>query len=720
MMGRLQHALGLAEQGFFVFPVVEGAKTPAVDDWPNRATRDAEQITKWWTSRDYNIGIATSSFGDDGALVVVDVDNKGGKNGDAALLELELQGFELPMSLEQSTPSGGRHIIYATERALKQGVDVLGPGLDIRSRGGFIVGPGSEIDGKLYQQINGHGALTAAPAWLVDRLGSAPVMEHSAPVLLPGVDAARALARGRTWLQSAAAPVGAQGNRNHTAFAIAAKLKDFGCDEDTARELMAAEWACEPPLDAAELEHVTQSAFRYGREPAGIAAPEAVFGKVEANDNDEDDEHPCAKFNAEYAFTAEGGGHVIWETTDAAGGYKLVHMDIPTFHAKHAAEKLQLGDKSHPITKVWISWEGRRSYDGFVFEPERQVDARWFNMWRGFAVQPAATAEHPMVERFLEHARDNICGGSPTLTKWLLGYFAHMVQKPWEKPLTALVFKGNKGTGKNALIERVGKLFGPHFLVTSKRRYLTSQFNGHFENNLCLVLDEAFWSGDKESEGILKDLITGNHHVIEHKNKTPYTIKNLTRVVIIGNEDWIVPTTADERRFAVFNVGDGRRQDRKYFHELRVGLDEEGGAAHLLRFLLDFDLSSVDVNAAPDTRGLLDQKLAGLDPLPKWWHECLVEGSIAGGDFNGDLPESVSTNRMREAFTRWAKQHNVFSRLPDAKVFRGKLRDMAPSVGYSRARVDGARDYIYTLPPLAELRAEWTKYIGHEENWEEA
>lgn len=73
----------------------------------------------------------------------MDVDNKGGKNGDAQILALELDGYELPASLEQSTPSGGRHIIYATPQPLKQGVNVLGAGLDIRSRGGYIVGPGS-------------------------------------------------------------------------------------------------------------------------------------------------------------------------------------------------------------------------------------------------------------------------------------------------------------------------------------------------------------------------------------------------------------------------------------------------------------------------------------------------------------------------------------------------------------------------------------------------
>jgi len=30
----------------------------------------------------------------------------------------------------------------------------------------------------------------------------------------------------------------------------------------------------------------------------------------------------------------------------------------------------------------------------------------------------------------------------------------------------------------------------------------------------------------------------------------------------------------------------GRKQDRQYFEEMRLGLDEQGGAAHLLRYLM--------------------------------------------------------------------------------------------------------------------------------------
>lgn len=149
-MTKLTHALNLAGMGFFVFPLVEGGKTPLIDGFPTKATRDPAQIRRWWTcpvlgvEQEHNIGIYTGRFGDGKALVVVDVDNKHGKRGDDALLELELEGYELAPTLEVVTPTGGRHLFYVTDVPVKQGVNVLGEGLDTRSAGGYVVGVGSE------------------------------------------------------------------------------------------------------------------------------------------------------------------------------------------------------------------------------------------------------------------------------------------------------------------------------------------------------------------------------------------------------------------------------------------------------------------------------------------------------------------------------------------------------------------------------------------------
>jgi hypothetical protein len=708
-VNNLEQALQLAERGFHVFPLEPNGKLPVIKDYPNKASRDPEKITRWFMGNERNIGISTSKFGDDKALVVVDVDNKGEKNGDAQLLCLELEGYELPPSLEQSTPTGGRHIVYVADHACNQGgANVLGDGLDVRSRGGYIVAMGSQIDGRKYSQINGHGTLAPAPAWLVHRLGASRDRVAAEPISMGDIDIDRAAVRAIEFLKTAPAAVEGQGG-DSVAYRVAARLKDLGCFAEQAYVLMLEHWndRCDPPWGNEELLSKVDHAFRYGKEPVGVSAPEAVFDAAPPSEED-DGVHPVRALNAEYAFI-KAGAYVLQETTDQKGRFTTIRMSPNDMHSWFANDMID----GKPKSKEWMKLRDRRQYDNVVFAPQQQIDSRFYNLWRGFTVEPAATGKHPAVDQFLDHALNNVCGGDKKLCKWLIGYFAHMIQRPWEKPLVALVFKGQKGTGKNALVERVGALLGPHFMVADDERYLLSNFNAHLESNLFFVLDEASWAGDKRAEGKLKGLITGSQHNIERKGVDHYTVDNLTRVAIIGNEKWLVPATQDERRFAVFNVGDGRKQDRDFFHSMRVGL-EQGGYGHLLRFLMDFDISAIDVNEAPATQGLIDQKHASLEPVQEWWLDCLESGELLGGDFSGPIPERIVTDQAYNSFSKWARQRNIRSRLPSHKGF---VEDMRHFMEKKRARVDGKLEYAFINPDIDHLRAKWDAFIGGAHDW---
>jgi hypothetical protein len=746
-MSFLESALKLAGEGFHVFPLVPGSKLPAIDDFPERATRDPSQIHRWWTDpvmgleQPYNIGISTSRYGgpvnrngDCEALVVVDIDNKGEKHGDQTIFALELEGKEFPETYTVETPSGGRHLYYRVEHPLRQGTDVLGSGVDVRSRGGLVVGQGSEVQQGLY--VDNGNPVVPAPAWLVVELQD--TVQRDARTAPEAIDPRHAESRAVHYLTVDAPPALAGQGGDQTTFRVAARVKDIGVGESVAVTLMAEHWnpRCEPPWDINELRQKVANAYRYGALPVGASSPEADFSPLPPLDEEQDDDddaapassdtHPFEQLNEEYAFVLAGGGsHILWETKDHRGFFKLEHLTTDAFHKKLAARTMTLGDgKTRPLSTLWMRSPIRRSYDGICFMPGLQAPPRFYNLWRGFTVLPFADGDDlprdasESLEMFLDHARTNVCHGDEVLFRWLMGYFAHLVQQPWDKPLVALVFRGSKGVGKNALVDRVGHLLGNHYLLTSNRRYLVGNFNGHLENCLLFALDEAFWSGDKQAEGTLKDLITGKTHVVEHKGKEPYAVENCTRVVIIGNEDWLVPASQDERRFAVFNVGEGRKQDRAFFRTMREGM-ERGGYRLLLRYLLDFDLSGIEVNDAPRTSALLDQKVSSLDPFYQWWLECLSDGRLAYSELGGRWPTEIDKDQFRSAFRRYVKERQIRSRIPDDRTIGKLLSDCLPSVDGKHKRKDG-EDYVYVyrMPPLPEARAAWEKYIGHAVKWE--
>ena len=718
-MNMLDHALRLAAKGFHVFPCEVNGKKPVIMDFPNVATRDAAQIKRWFDGQHYNIGISTSRFRDSEALVVIDIDNKNGKSGDASILSLEMEGLDLPASMEQSTPSGGRHIIYSVGSACKQGVSVLGPGLDIRSRGGYILGPGSVIDGVRYAQINGHDTVALAPQWLPNRLGHGRITTPQANMVLDGIDPNRAERRAIDYLDRLE-PAGA-GERNHLAYKAAAYLKDLGCDEPLATALMISHFRCNPPAPAEDLEVITRNAFHYGQQPQGSRAPEAVFFPVENPDKDAP-RSPMEEMNREFAFV-KVGCFVLQETTDKDGRFITQHLGMAEFHGWFANKTMTVGKKTKPLSQWWIEWAGRREHESVVFAPNKHVGPRWYNLWRGFSVEPAGDnsdpAQHPAVKAWIEHVTVNACGGDKKLAHWLISFFAHMIQYPELKPLVALVIKGDKGSGKNALLERVGALLGIHFMVASNRRFLTGNFNSHMENMIFFVLDEAAWAGDKSAEGGLKDLVTGKEHTIERKGKEPYRVDNLTRVAILGNEDWLVPATVDERRFAVFNMSNGRRRDNKFFEDMRVGM-ENGGYAYFLKYLMTYDISGVDLNTAPITKGLMDQKHASLEPEKEWWFECLRANELLGDTFEGPIPNAIPTNRRHKAFLKWASDRQIRSRLLGIQKFNDVMRLISPSqkepVKMTPDRPDDATR-SYKNEGIERLRLDWEEYIGGSIDW---
>ena len=277
-MTKTEHAKQLAALGFYVFPVIRNGKTPAVEGWQEKATRTPGDFG------DYNIGISTSRFGNDEALIVVDVDNKNGKRGDLEILKLELAGFHFPRTFTQCTPTGGRHLVYRTRLPLRQGANVLGPGLDIRSRGGYIVGAGSTINDKEYTVGTPVGAFELAPEWLVDQLRLPLPSNHAADPtrMAAAVHAPSATDRAIHYLTHEA-PLAIEGEGgDETTFKVAAKVKDFGPTEQQALEMMLDHWngRCIPPWLPNDLGIKVRNAYQHGQNPIGIDAPEAVFKPI--------------------------------------------------------------------------------------------------------------------------------------------------------------------------------------------------------------------------------------------------------------------------------------------------------------------------------------------------------------------------------------------------------------------------------------------------------
>lgn len=716
-MELIQHAMELAKQHFRVFPLSPLSKIPAKisEDFPRIATTNLAQIEKWWAQNPkYNIGISTNEF------VVIDVDNKSKKPGLATLAQLRSEGKDLPETFEQVTPTKGHHLFYSTLEPIRQGVNVLGAGLDIRADGGYVVGAGSRLPNGVYQAIP--RAIRPAPDWLLAACKRAKARDPEANSMLEGIDRKRAIDRATRYLLNEA-PLAIKGQGGDlTTYRVAASLKDLGVDRDTALILMLDFWndRTRPGWKADRLQEKIDHAYTYGNNPVGLLDPGTQFDVVPPEPEEARALSPVEKVNVDYKYIAGASGFVLHETSDFRGEFTTEVIDISTFKQNLAWNTLPMNGRSVPVTEIWLKDPKRETYDAIVFSPGRPVPKRFYNLWRGFAVEPVLEGNarsKAALEMWLTHAKENIAQGDESLFHWLISYFAHMIQRPWEKPLVAIVLRGGKGVGKSAFVSRIRHLLGPHAGVVSHRHRLTGNFNSVLENKIFLTLEEAFWSGDKMAEGVLKELITGDTHTIERKGHEPYDVDNCLRLAILGNDRWVVPASWDERRYAVFNVTQGRYADSD-FHEMRLAM-EDGGYSLLLSYLMMYDYSGVSFSRAPKSEGLLEQKIQSLEPFYAWWYDCINSGSVLGSAFDG-WPENIAAKDFRSALQTEMNLRNIRARLPGPKEIFSELQRCAPSTVSKSMRHGGEVVRAYELPSLAQARKEWQDYIGHTTKWEQA
>jgi len=132
----VEQAWKLAQEGFYVHPVKN--KVPLLKEWQNRSSKKLEELISMFQglegSDTNQIGIHCGKSG----LVVLDIDPP---NGKASIENLELTHGSLPKTLSQTTPRGGKHLIYKEVSSLNvvNSTSKIGKDLDVRAKEGYIV-----------------------------------------------------------------------------------------------------------------------------------------------------------------------------------------------------------------------------------------------------------------------------------------------------------------------------------------------------------------------------------------------------------------------------------------------------------------------------------------------------------------------------------------------------------------------------------------------------
>jgi len=414
----LAHALDLLESfpSLRVFPLAPNSKEPLLGwtKWQHRATSDPFKVQQWLNDSahaDCNYAVAAEPSG----LIIVDLDNKPAttrKDGTpvpAKRGEAEWRTIADGRDVETfavRTPSGGLHRYYKGEPK-KSGVNVLAYGVDIRSAGGYVVGPGSILEGKRYEVVVSPDTKIAdAPPFLPERLAAKPTRDPRVRRLdcydMTDKDRARAIA----YLKAADPAIQGAGGDNQT-YLVAARLFDFGLDVLTATDLMFEYYdpRCVPRWGYDDLLRKVEHAHAYRQQPVGCDTDAGWIKTERERIRIAFEGLNAADFPAPAPWLHRFGSHNLPARADIPEPEYLCDETFPVgtlsvLNAEGGVGKTQLGLQLQYALAAGVPFLGMHtpgtclSYGLYAEDDEkRNLPIRAHDICKGLGIEPAAAGD---------------------------------------------------------------------------------------------------------------------------------------------------------------------------------------------------------------------------------------------------------------------------------------------------------------------------------------
>lgn len=639
----LAAALAYAARNWRVFPLHtarDGKCSCRADDCKSKgkhprnsngctgATTDTAQIHQWWAQwPDANVGVATGN-----GLVVIDIDPR--HNGDESLAALE----PFPESPRVLTGGGGQHIYLTTAVPIRSSAGQLGPGIDVRGDGGYVVAPPSVHEsGREYLWDLGADLdlpLAPAPAWLPTRTPER--RSASQPVADAVIEGGR-----NSYLTSRA---GVMLKAGMSEAAIVAGI----LEENAAR--------CRPPLDEKEAQKIAQGVAR--RYPAGPLAytPGTTKTRFEIGSHAEMGERLVSILTTG-ADTAHGEGNFwrcrdgIWEVMDdddlTSITLQFDGMPVGPSGKKHIA--LNAGTAASVIKYARSILRTAHATIDFANAP-RGVAVR-----NGFVrvTDGVITLEPLSPEHRARHRLD--CDYTPEGTGEVDAFIAELFSDVTEseaiarattiqefvgaclvgdapKYQRALVLYGGGGNGKSELLNAVRALFPKHARASLSPQDWGKPFRLSMLHGARVNLVNEMPSRDILEGETFKAVITGDEVIAERKFKDPIHFIPEAGHIFAGNTlpgvgdatdgFWrrivVVPLSREFEGSATRRIGAGTELAEKHLGALLLWA--LNGAAAMQR--------SEAYTVGDSSKEIAAEWRDESDPVRAWIQECRWVGAV--------------------------------------------------------------------------------------------
>lgn len=596
-------ALEYVARGWYVFPLhtvledgkcscgsetcTDAGKHPRRELAPKglkNATRDLSLIEKWFAddAPPCNIAIAT---GEISGITVIDIDIGEGKFGAESWLDIVNEHGDVH-TLTATTGSGGAHMIFVYNSALKTASNVLGKGIDCRNDGGYIVAaPSRHRSGGVYKWDNSHD-VAPLPAHLSRRRenrgrpkkGDVTRAKYSLSTVIDML--AVIPSEDRDIWRHVGIILGREFNRSQDAWEAYVEWSDKGLKDGKKgrnhdkimNEAFYELSALESESGSLTLATVVKLALDNGWAPKIGDVPIDNFIYYGPGNN--------------YIYRPTGS---YWVSSAVDSAVSPVNEDGKIHKASDWLKMNQLATSM--TCDPSIDDDYVKGFDNKNGEICKVEGAALYNTYRKPTIE---LGDARLAQPFLEHCKRIF--NKPGDCDQFLNYMAHRVQRPWEKPRFALMIAGMQGVGKDTAIEFCIPAIGPWNMANIDPSAFDTQFNEYAASTLVRISEAANlhemskWAFNERT----KVLIAGSPDImmINPKYGQKFSVRMYCGVIITTNHLGTgIYIPSDDRRYDVIEtatidemgIGDIDAR-RAYFEELWQWF-LHGGDTHVAAYL---------------------------------------------------------------------------------------------------------------------------------------
>jgi hypothetical protein len=290
---------------------------------------------------------------------------------------------------------------------------------------------------------------------------------------------------------------------------------------------------------------------------------------------------------------------------ESATVYKIHNTEISSYKKfKETFDDLVARDSDDKFVfnfvKLYNECQYKTKYSKFTFEPNKQTIDDQYNLFTGFIYDDTNNNyDHDIVDTYLNHLK-YICNNDEKAYNYLEGWLSHIIQKPQQKTLTAMVFYSIvEGVGKNLVFDIYTELIKGYTTTFRDTDALTDRFNGDMVGKLFVLGDEIN-ARAQEVANELKNIITREKENVELKGKDKYQVNDYKNYAFTTNNENVFKVSNSDRRF-VFIECPEEKKDQQYYNKLVEFKNSPSCLKHLFNYFKTKDLSNFSPRDIPIT-----------------------------------------------------------------------------------------------------------------------